>query len=49
MNSHEREEDAVFGYELLKRVAAVVVKRLQIVRLQPWQSRQETSGTSART
>jgi hypothetical protein len=48
-NAHECEEAPVFGYELLKRVAGVVIKRLQIVRLQLLQSRQETSGISART
>jgi CRP-like cAMP-binding protein len=30
----ESEEDPVFGYELMKRMAAVVIKRLQITRVQ---------------
>jgi len=36
------EEDPVFGYELMKRVAAVVIKRLQIVRVQLLQLQQES-------
>jgi len=30
----QSEEDPAFGHELMKRVAAVVIKRLQVVRLQ---------------
>jgi CRP/FNR family transcriptional regulator, cyclic AMP receptor protein len=36
------EEDTAFGYELMKRVAATVVKRLQITRVQLLQLRQES-------
>jgi CRP-like cAMP-binding protein len=37
------EEDPVFGYELMKRVAAIVIKRLQITRVQLLQLQQESS------
>jgi CRP/FNR family transcriptional regulator, cyclic AMP receptor protein len=36
----ECDEDPVFGYELMKRMAAIVVKRLQITRLQLLQLQQ---------
>jgi len=36
------EEDPVFGYELMKRVAAIVIKRLQIARVQLLQLQQES-------
>jgi CRP-like cAMP-binding protein len=39
----ESEEDPAFGYELMKRVAAVVIKRLQIVRVQWLQLQQEST------
>jgi len=35
------EEDPVFGYELMKRMAAIVIKRLQITRVQLLQLQQE--------
>ncbi len=41
------EEDPVFGYEIMKRVAAVVIKRLQIVRVQLLQLQQESSGKAS--
>jgi CRP-like cAMP-binding protein len=34
------EEDSAFGYDLMKRVVGIVVKRLQITRVQLLQSRQ---------
>lgn len=37
----ECEEDPAFGYDLMKRVAAIVIKRLQITRVQLLQSQQE--------
>jgi CRP-like cAMP-binding protein len=37
------EEDPVFGYELMKRMAAIVIKRLQITRVQLIQLQQESS------
>ena len=37
------EEEPAFGYELMKRVAAIVVKRLQITRVQLLQLEQESS------
>jgi CRP-like cAMP-binding protein len=39
----ECEEDPVFGYEVMKRVAAIVIQRLQVVRVQLLQA-QEKSG-----
>src|ERR1700677_4073751 len=35
------EEDPVFGYDLMKRVAAIVIKRLQITRVQLLQLQQD--------
>jgi CRP/FNR family cyclic AMP-dependent transcriptional regulator len=35
------EEDAEFGYELMKRMAAIVIKRLQISRVQSLQLQQD--------
>lgn len=43
----QSEEDPDFGYELMKRVAAVVIKRLQIVRVQLLQLQQESSGKAS--
>jgi CRP-like cAMP-binding protein len=43
----QSEEDPAFGYELMKRVAAVVIKRLQIVRVQLLQLQQESSGKAS--
>ncbi len=37
------DEDPVFGYELMKRMAAIVIKRLQITRVQLIQLQQESS------
>jgi CRP/FNR family cyclic AMP-dependent transcriptional regulator len=37
------EEDPVFGYELMKRIATIVIKRLQITRVQLIQLQQESS------
>jgi CRP/FNR family transcriptional regulator, cyclic AMP receptor protein len=42
------EEDPAFGYELMKRVAAIVVKRLQIARVQFLQLQQESRPSSSR-
>lgn len=36
------EEDPVFGYELMKRMASIVIKRLQITRVQLIQLQQES-------
>jgi len=38
------EEDPALGYELMKRVAAIVIKRLQMTRLQWLQAQQEASS-----
>jgi CRP/FNR family transcriptional regulator, cyclic AMP receptor protein len=38
------EEDPVFGFDLMKRVAAIAIKRLQATRLQLLQLQQESSG-----
>jgi CRP-like cAMP-binding protein len=43
----ESEEDPAFGYELMKRVAAVVIRRLQIVRVQLLQLQQESSAKAS--
>jgi CRP/FNR family transcriptional regulator, cyclic AMP receptor protein len=40
------DEDPAFGYELMRRMAAIVVKRLQITRVQLIQLQQECSGRS---
>jgi CRP/FNR family transcriptional regulator, cyclic AMP receptor protein len=37
------EEDPAFGYELMKRMAAIVIKRLQITRVQLLQLQQESN------
>jgi CRP/FNR family transcriptional regulator, cyclic AMP receptor protein len=37
------EEDPVFGYELMKRIATIVIERLQITRVQLIQLQQEAS------
>jgi CRP/FNR family cyclic AMP-dependent transcriptional regulator len=37
------EEDAAFGYDLMKRMAAIVIKRLQITRVQLLQVQQEST------
>jgi CRP-like cAMP-binding protein len=42
------EEDPVFGYELMKRMAAIVIKRLQITRVQLLQLQQESNAGAPR-
>jgi len=41
------EEDPVFGYELMKRMAPIVIKRLQITRVQLVQLQQDSSRRAA--
>jgi CRP-like cAMP-binding protein len=43
----ECEEDPAFGYELMRRVAAVVIKRLQNVRFQLLQSQEKSGGRAS--
>jgi CRP/FNR family transcriptional regulator, cyclic AMP receptor protein len=40
------EEDPAFGYDLMKRMAAVVIKRLQITRVQLLQVQQDSGRRS---
>lgn len=41
------DEDPAFGYELMKRMAAIVIKRLQIARVQLIQLQQDASARAS--